>query len=106
VDRDAVGDAEGQESEPLVAGSTIRPDPSVLAKRVGDGIVLVHLETNRILELNRTAAFLWEVLTAGSTQAELEERLAEEFDVDRDELAREIDDLLGQFTSERLIRTE
>jgi hypothetical protein len=78
----------------------------VLAKRVGDEIVLVHLETNRIFELNRTAAFLWETLAAGSTQAELEERLAQEFDVDRDELAREIDELLGEFASERLIRTE
>jgi hypothetical protein len=91
---------------PLAPGSTIRPDPSVLAKQVGDEVVLVHLETNRIFELNRTAAFLWETLAAGSTQAELEERLAQEFDVDRDELAREIDELLGQFTSERLIRTE
>jgi hypothetical protein len=78
----------------------------VLAKRVGDEVVLVHLETDRIFELNRTAAFLWETLAAGSTQAELEERLAQEFDVDRDELAREIDELLGQFTSERLIRAE
>jgi hypothetical protein len=78
----------------------------VLAKRVGDEIVLVHLETNRIFELNRTGAFLWEALAAGSTRVELEERLAEEYDVDRDELAREIDELLGRFTSERLIRTE
>ena len=106
MDRNGGGDTEGQETEPLAPGSTIRPDPSVLAKRVGDEVVLVHLETDRIFELNRTAAFLWETLAAGSTQAELEERLAQEFDVDRDELAREIDELLGQFTSERLIRAE
>lgn len=106
MDRDAAADAEDKKMGPLVPGSKVRPDPDVLAKRVDDEIVLVHLETNRIYELNRTAAFLWDALAAGSTQAELEERLALEFDVERDELAREIDELLRRFTSERLIRTE
>ena len=88
------------------ARSKILPDPNVLAKRVGDETVLVHLETNRVFELNRTASFLWDALAAGPTRAELEEQLAQEFDVARGELAREIDDLLGQFASERLTRTE
>lgn len=106
MDSDATADAKDNQIAPLVPGSTIRPDPNVLAKRVEDEVVLVHLETNRIYELNRTAAFLWDALAAGSTQAELEARLALEFDVERDELAREIDELLRQFMSERLIRTE
>jgi hypothetical protein len=105
VDRDAAAEADDKELAPLAPGSRVRPDPNVLAKRVDDEIVLVHLETNRIYELNRTAAFLWDALP-GSTQAELEERLALEFDVERDELTREIDELLRQFTSEQLIRTE
>jgi hypothetical protein len=106
VDRDAAADADDKEMAPLVPGSRVRPDPNVLAKRVDDEIVLVHLETNRIYELNRTAAFLWDALGAASTQAELEERLALEFDVDPEELADEIDELLRQLTSERLIHTE
>jgi hypothetical protein len=106
VDRDAAAEADDKAVAPLAPGPRVRPDTNVLAKRVDDEIVLVHLETNRIYELNRTAAFLWDALAAGSTQAELEERLALEFDVERDELAREIDELLRQFTSERLIRTE
>lgn len=106
MDRDVEANAEGGDMGPLASASTLSPDPNVLAKRVDDEIVLVHLETNRIFELNRTAAFLWDALSAGSTRSELEERLALEFDVDRDELAREIDELLGQFVSEQLIRTE
>ena len=84
MDRDAAADADDKEVGPLVPGSRVRPDPNVLAKRVDDEIVLVHLETNRIYELNRTAAFLWDALAAGATQAELEERLALEFDVERE----------------------
>ena len=107
MDREAAADAEDKETgTPLVPGSRVRPDPSVLAKRVDDEIVLVHLETNRIYELNRTAAFLWDALGAGSTPAELEQQLTLEFDVDPEQLAREIDELLTRFTSERLIRTE
>ena len=87
-------------------GSRILRDPNVLAKRADDQIVLVHLETNRIFELNRTGAFLWDALAEPSSRAELEERLALELDVDREELAREIDELLGQLMSERLVRAE
>lgn len=96
-------DDQEQSGQPM-APSTIGHDPNVLAKRVGEEIVLVQLETNRIYELNRTAAFLWDALAADPTRAELEERMTLEFDVDRDELAREIDELLDEFTSERLIR--
>jgi len=106
VDRDAAAEADDKEVAPLAPGARVRPDPDVLAKRVDDEIVLVHLETNRIYELNRTAAFLWEALSAGPTQAELEDRLALEFDVECAELVREIDQLLRQFTSEQLIRAE
>ena len=106
MERDAAPDAGDERTGPPAPGSTIRPDPNVLAKRVGDEIVLVHLETNRVFELNRTAAFLWDALGSGSTRDELEERLAVEFDVERDELARGIDDLLSRFASERLTRSE
>jgi hypothetical protein len=56
--------------------------------------------------LNGTAAFLWNTLAAGSTQAELEQRMALEFDVEPQQLAREIDEMLRRLASERLIRTE
>jgi hypothetical protein len=106
MDRDAAADAEETETGSLAPGTRVRPDLNVLARRVDDEIVLVHLETSRIYELNRTAAFLWDALAAGSTQAELEERLALEFDVEREELAREIDEMLRRFMSERLIHAE
>ena len=91
------------DTAPLAPDTRVEPDPSVLAKRVDDEIVLVHLETNRIYELNNTAASLWDALAGGSTQAELEARLALEYDVDPSELAHEVDELLRQLTSERLI---
>jgi hypothetical protein len=85
------------------ATPTLHCDPNVLAKRVGDEIVLVHLETNRIFELNRTAAALWDLLATTPTRAELEQQMGAEFDVEPEQLATEIDDLLRQLASEQLI---
>ena len=106
MDTDDAADAKDDQIAPLLPGSRVRPDPNVLAKRVDDEIVLVHVETNRIYELNRTAASLWDALAGGSSKAELEQQLALEFDVDPEHLSREIDELLRQFASERLIQTE
>lgn len=106
MDRDTAADAEDEETAPPAPGTRFRPDPNVLAKRVDDEIVLVHLETNRVHELNRTAAFLWDALATGSTHAELERQLSAEFDVEGEQLAREVDELLRHLASERLIRPE
>lgn len=102
MDRDASSEAR---DEPSV-GSRIYPDPNVLAKRVDEEIVLVHLETNRIYELNPTGASLWDALAGGPTRAELEQLLALEFDVQPDQLALEVEEMLGQLADERLIRSD
>ena len=79
-------------------------NPNVLAKQVEDDIVLVHLETNRIYELNPTGAALWELVGAGLDRQNIEQRLLEEFDVDQAQLADEIDDILSRLTAEDLVR--
>jgi len=68
------------EAAPGPAGS-LSVDPNVIAERVGDSFVLVHLETNRIFELNATAARIFELLRAGHGRQEIEARLLDEFDV-------------------------
>jgi hypothetical protein len=79
------------------------PHPSVVSRRVKDEMVLVHLDTNRIYSLNRTAAHFWELIAAGSRRAEAEARMAETFDVEPAELAREIDACVKQLVDERLV---
>ncbi len=52
------------------ASSTSRPwrcSPDVTARRLGENIVLVHLGTDRIYELNPTAARIWELIQTGET---------------------------------------
>jgi hypothetical protein len=84
---------------------TYRPNPEVTAERVGSDVVLVHLRTNEIYELNVTGARLWELITAGFDQDELQSQLQAEFDVDTAELAAEVDAFLSLLVREQLITT-
>jgi len=42
------------------------PDPEVVARRVDDEIVLMHLGTSHIFALNPTGARFWELLKSGN----------------------------------------
>jgi hypothetical protein len=77
--------------------------PDALATRVGDEIVLVDLNTDRIYSLNRTAARIWELMCADCDRAEVERRMLEEFDITRDQLAEAIDDLVMSMMQDGLL---
>ena len=81
------------------------PNPSVVSRRVHDEVVLVHLETNGIFALNATAARFWELIEAGSSQAEAEAQLAEIFDVEATALTREVDECVKRLVEEGLVET-
>jgi Coenzyme PQQ synthesis protein D (PqqD) len=84
---------------------TLRPHSQVVARRVQDEFVLVHLDRNSIHALNRTGARLWELIVAGHSRAEARDRMLEEFDVSRDELEREMDKLIEQLLRDQLLVT-
>ena len=79
------------------------PSPDVVSRRLGDTTVLIHLRTDKIFELNSTGSRLWELLDGGSDRERLQHELLREFDVDREELAREIDTLVSSLVSEQLV---
>jgi hypothetical protein len=77
--------------------------PDVVGRRLEDRFVLVNLQTNRIYELNRTASHLWELLEAGTDVSELEAKMRERFDVEPEELRREIDSVIRLMTDAGLV---
>jgi hypothetical protein len=68
--------------------------------------VLVHLGTNRIYELNSTAARLWELCTAGCDLAQILAQMDEEFDVQEPQLRAEIEAMLALFLNNQLVSIE
>lgn len=79
-------------------------DPNVIAEKVGESLLLVHLETNRIFELNSTAARIFELLRAGHGRPEIEARLLEEFDVAPESAAQAFDRLVETLRGGGLLR--
>ena len=80
-----------------------RPSQQVLSRQVGEEVVLVHLQTNRIHGLNRTAARFWELFVQGQVRDEIMRQLLREFDVGREQLETEIEQLLLTLREKQLI---
>jgi len=83
--------------------SRFRPSPDVVYNRIGDEAVLIHMKTNRIYELNPTAARLWELLSAGHDRAEMQRLMLQEYDVTEDQLRGEVENQLESLINDRLI---
>ena len=86
-----------------MTGLGVRPHPDVLASRVGDELVLVHLGTDRIVSLNQTAARIWELIRAGCDRPELRRRMLAEFEVPDQELDLELERVLGALQDHDLL---
>jgi Coenzyme PQQ synthesis protein D (PqqD) len=81
---------------------TVNPD--VVAQRVGEDVVLVHLKTNQIYALNETGARFWELLVEGRSRDKIERALREEFDVAPEPLRRDIDALITDLARQDIVR--
>ena len=81
----------------------VRLEPQVVFRRLGEQMVLVHMGTNQIFELNETATRLWELLAQDGDVVAAEARLGEEYDVDPAELRTEVEATLAMLTTERLV---
>jgi hypothetical protein len=78
-------------------------DANVVSRRVEDLVVIVHLRTDRIYELNRTGGRLWELLEDGSTYGEALLALQDEFEVDREKLEREAENFVDMLVREDVV---
>lgn len=82
---------------------SIKPNPNVIFRRLGDEIVLFHLETDRFYELNDTAARFWEMLSEPEGGTQIHEKMMAEFEVDSDDYAKEAEALVASLKKEDLV---
>jgi hypothetical protein len=81
----------------------VRQSAQVVSSRLGEAGVLVHLQTNRIFELNATGLRIWELAGEGRTLGEIEQTLRREFQVEPERLRSEILQLVAELSREGLI---
>ena len=84
-------------------GRESRCSPNLVGRRLDDNYFLVHLVTNRIYELNATAARVWELLDEGLDRDEIDQRLTAEYDAEPQRVTHEVDALVGQLRAAGLI---
>ena len=77
--------------------------PEVVARRLGDSVVLVNLTSNHIYELNKTGARALELIQNGVGRDELVAQLSSEFDGDRSAIAADLDRLVGELEQAGMI---
>ncbi len=93
-----------QQSDEATPVKRLEPSGDVVGQRLGEEIVLVNLQTNRIFELNSTGGRFWELLQSKSDRAEIEEQLRSEFLVPEPDLRAEVDRLIEALAAEDLVR--
>jgi hypothetical protein len=83
----------------------IRRNPNVVARAVGESTVLVHLQTNRIYELNATASSIWELVDSGESESEVVRLLSANFNASAEVVEGDFKALLADLEREGIIET-
>lgn len=78
----------------------------VVARRVDDDIVLVHLGTDQVFSLNDTAARCWELLSEGSSPEAVVVQIEREYDVDAATVRAELSGLLDELVARGLVQPD
>jgi hypothetical protein len=84
----------------------MKTNPNVLSRRLGDDVILFHLETDRFYELNGTAARFWELISAGHDSAQVRQQMLEEFEVKSEEFDAEAEAFLTSLKQEDLVSND
>lgn len=79
-----------------------KPAPGVVARDMGHAAVVVHLDSNRIFELNPTGARVWALIEAGRSVPEICAQLKLDYP-DAGDVDSTVAALMADFTREGLI---
>jgi hypothetical protein len=74
-----------------------------MCRQLGDGAILIHLETNQIYELNATGHRIWALVQEGLSIAAIRARIQEEYAAEPGSAGRAIEGLLAFMEQERLV---
>lgn len=85
----------------LPASISLRPE--VMAREVGDEVVLLDLVSGNYYGLDRVGARVWQLLGEGLGPAQVCDQMEGEFEVSREHLERDVGDLLAALAAQNLI---
>lgn len=75
----------------------------VMVRQVGDESVMLDLASGTYFGLDAIGARVWQLLVEGRTLAETCDAMLEEYEVSREELERDVADLVEQLAAQGLL---
>ena len=84
--------------------ATFHPADHVIAKMVGEELVLLDYEGEVYYGLDPIGARIWELFRTGRTLGEIVETLLAEYDVTREELAADLESLVEDLEKNGLVK--
>jgi len=78
--------------------------PDVLARQVGDELVLLDLPSGTYFSVNAVGALAWELLKSGATGTEVCDAVEQRFDVDRSTVEADMAELLADLAGRGMIQ--
>jgi len=83
--------------------SELKASSDVLAAHLAGEAVLLNLADKSYYRLNETAAFVWSEIEKGSGREVILARILETYDIGEEEAARELDAVLSDLITRRLV---
>ena len=77
--------------------------PGVMARDVGEEVVLLHLASGAYFGLDPVGARIWTLIGEGKTFAQICEMIAQEFDATHAQIEQDLQALTRQLTEQKLI---
>jgi hypothetical protein len=89
---------------PIAFSSNVSVPDDVMTRQVGDETVLLDLKSAKYLGLDDVSTRIWQVLTGGSSIQSAYEALVAEFDVDPEQLRKDLDDFVQELLDLGLVK--
>jgi hypothetical protein len=87
----------------IVPTSRVVVAPDVLLNVIDGESVLLNLKSERYFGLDEVGTRMWQVLAESRTIEEARTRLLDEYDVERGQLQRDLDELIEQLVGQGLV---
>ena len=78
--------------------------PHVIARQVGDEIVLLDLDNGTYFGLDPVGARIWELISQGRTLAAVCEVILDEYDVTREIIEQDLLKLVADLAAQKLVK--
>src|SRR5258706_7790880 len=88
---------------PIQFSSIVAPAPDVLIRTVGEESVVLNLQTEQYLGLDDVSTRIWQLLTAGGSIQSTYETLLTGYEVDPEQLRRDLDDFVRELLQLQLV---